>query len=96
MTFPDLLDDNRRAWGTKIVFQQKIRRDWHRISHAEVYRRSYELAAGLVALGLEQGERVALIGKIASTGPAPTTRSSSPAGPPSRSTTTSSRLKSAR
>lgn len=63
LTFPELLDDNRRTWGDKIVFQQKIRRDWHRISHADVYRRSYELAAGLVALGLEQGDRVALIGE---------------------------------
>jgi long-chain acyl-CoA synthetase len=63
LTFPDLLEDNRRAWGDKIAFQQKVRREWHRISHADVYKRSYELAAGLVALGLEQGDRVALIGE---------------------------------
>lgn len=63
LTFPDLLEDNRRVWGDKIAFQQKVRREWHRISHADVYKRSYELAAGLVALGLEQGDRVALIGE---------------------------------
>jgi long-chain acyl-CoA synthetase len=63
LTFPDLLEDNRRTWGDKIVFQQKVRREWHRISHADVYKRSYELSAGLVALGLEQGDRVALIGE---------------------------------
>jgi long-chain acyl-CoA synthetase len=63
LTFPDLLEDNRRAWGDKVVFQQKIRREWRRISHNEVYTRSYELAAGLVALGLNQGDRVALIGE---------------------------------
>lgn len=63
LTFPDLLEDNRHVWGDKIAFQQKVRREWHRISHADVYKRSYELAAGLVALGLEQGDRVALIGE---------------------------------
>ena len=63
LTFPDLLEDNRRAWGGKIAFQQKTRREWHRISHDDVYKRSYELAAGLVALGLEQGDRIALIGE---------------------------------
>ena len=63
LTFPDLLDDNRRAWGDKVAFQQKVRREWHRISHADVYARSYELAAGLVALGLQQGDRVVLIGE---------------------------------
>ncbi len=61
LTFPDLLEDNRRAWGAKIAFQQKTRREWHRMSHDDVYKRSYELAAGLVALGLDQGDRVALI-----------------------------------
>lgn len=63
ITFPDLLEDNRRTWGAKIAFQQKVHREWRRISHADLYRRSYELAAGLVALGLEQGDRVALIGE---------------------------------
>ena len=63
LTFPDLLEDNRRVWGDKIAFQQKVRREWHRISHADVYKRSYELAAGLVALGLAQGDRVVLIGE---------------------------------
>jgi long-chain acyl-CoA synthetase len=62
-TFPELLEDTRRTWGTKIAYQQKVHREWRRISHADVYRRSYELAAGLVALGLEQGDRVALIGE---------------------------------
>jgi long-chain acyl-CoA synthetase len=63
LTFPDLLEDNRRTWGAKIAFQQKTRSEWHRISHDDVYKRSYELAAGLVATGLEQGDRVALIGE---------------------------------
>jgi long-chain acyl-CoA synthetase len=63
LTFPDLLEDNRRAWGGKIAFQQKVRREWHRISHEDVHKRTYELAAGLVALGAKQGDRIALIGE---------------------------------
>ena len=63
LTFPGLLEDNRGTWGDKIAIQQKIRREWQRMSYAEVYRRSYELAAGLAALGLEQGDRVALVGE---------------------------------
>ena len=35
ITFPDLLEDNRRTWGTKIAFQQKVHREWRRISHAD-------------------------------------------------------------
>ena len=61
MTFPALLERNRREWGDKIAFQQKVRRDWVRYSHHDVYARSYDLAAGLVELGLQQGERVALV-----------------------------------
>lgn len=61
LTFPALLEDARRTWGDKVAFQQKQRRDWRRISHIEVQRRSYELAAGLVALGLRHGDRVALV-----------------------------------
>lgn len=63
LTFPGLLEDNRRRWGDRIAFQQKIRREWQRISFAGVHRRSYELAGGLIALGLEHGDRVALIGE---------------------------------
>lgn len=60
-TFPELLDLNRRKWGDKIAFQQKIRRDWSRLSHVEVYRRSYDLAAGFNALGVHPGDRVVII-----------------------------------
>jgi long-chain acyl-CoA synthetase len=61
LTFPVLLDDCRRTWGEKIAFQQKSRGRWERVSHIDVYKRSYDLAAGLVALGLRPGQRVALI-----------------------------------
>jgi long-chain acyl-CoA synthetase len=61
LTFRELLEQNRRKWGDKTAFQQKVRGEWRRISHADVYRRSYDVAAGLVALGVEPGDRVGLI-----------------------------------
>ncbi len=27
-TFPQLLDDIRRSFGDKVIFQHKVRRDW--------------------------------------------------------------------
>jgi long-chain acyl-CoA synthetase len=61
MTFPALLERSRREWGDKIAFQQKVRSKWTRYSHHDVYARSYELSAGLIDLGLRQGDRVALV-----------------------------------
>lgn len=61
LTFPQLLDDNRRIWRDAVQIQQKVRREWQRLTYAEVYDRSYQLAAGLVAAGLAHGDRVALI-----------------------------------
>ncbi|MDE3094598.1 MAG: AMP-binding protein [Chloroflexota bacterium] len=61
MTFPALLERTRRDWGEKVAFQQKVRGEWSRYSHHDVYGRSYELSAGLVDLGLRQGDRVALV-----------------------------------
>ncbi len=60
-TFRDLLEDVRRQWGDKIAFQQKVRREWQRVSYVHVYNQSYELAAGLASLGLHKGDRVAIV-----------------------------------
>ncbi|HEY8172630.1 MAG TPA: AMP-binding protein, partial [Dehalococcoidia bacterium] len=60
-TFAELLEMNRRTWGDKISIQQKVRRDWQRFSHEDVYRRAHDLAAGFIAIGLKRGERVAIV-----------------------------------
>ena len=60
LTFPQMLEDNRRIWGDSIQLQQKARGQWERLSYIDVYKRSYDLAAGLVALGVQPGDRVAL------------------------------------
>lgn len=61
LTFPEFLKDTRRSWSDQVAFQQKSRREWQRLTHRDVYGRSHEIAAGLVAMGLEQGDRVAII-----------------------------------
>lgn len=60
-TFPQMLEDIRRSYGDKIVFQQKVGRDWQRLSADDLYARTRDLAAGLIALGLGQGDRIAMV-----------------------------------
>jgi long-chain acyl-CoA synthetase len=60
-TFAEMLEYSRRTWGGKILFQQKVRREWQRYSSEDTHRRAYELAAGFAAQGLQPGERVAII-----------------------------------
>lgn len=61
LTFAALLEESRRAWGEKIAFQQKDRHGWVRYSHHDVYTRSHEYAAGLVALGVCARDRVGIV-----------------------------------
>jgi long-chain acyl-CoA synthetase len=60
-TFPELLDHSKRLWGDKVLFQQKVRRQWQRYTGSDVYRRAHDLAAGFVALGLRPGDRAVII-----------------------------------
>ncbi len=60
-TFPQLLEYARRKWGDKIAFQQKVRRDWRRLTYVDVDNQSRELAAGLLTFGVNKGDRVAII-----------------------------------
>ncbi|MEX0749847.1 MAG: AMP-binding protein [Dehalococcoidia bacterium] len=61
LTFPELLEVQRRKFGQKILVQTKVRREWRRYSHAETYAQAYAIAAGLNDIGLRQGDRVAII-----------------------------------
>jgi long-chain acyl-CoA synthetase len=61
LTFAQLLEDARRTWGEKIAYQQKARREWQRINYIDLYKRSYDIASGLAASGIVQGDRVAII-----------------------------------
>jgi long-chain acyl-CoA synthetase len=61
LTFPELLEVQRRRFGQKVLLQTKVRREWRRYSHAETYAQAYDVAAALNDLGLRRGERVAII-----------------------------------
>ncbi len=61
LTFSAMLEYVRRMWGDKVIFQQKARRTWTRASANDVYERSHQVAAGLIDLGLQPADRVALI-----------------------------------
>lgn len=60
-TFPEMLADVERMWGDKVAYQQKVRREWQRMSYVHVHNQSREVAAALVALGVKHGDRVAII-----------------------------------
>jgi long-chain acyl-CoA synthetase len=60
-TFPELLEHMRRAWHDKVMFQEKVRRQWQRHTGADAFSRAYDLAAGFAALGLRRGERVVIV-----------------------------------
>ena len=60
-TFSQLLDYTRAKWGDKVAYQQKIRREWRRLTYVHVHNQSHELAAGLLTLGVNKGDRVAII-----------------------------------
>ena len=60
-TFAELIEINRRRFGSRTAFQMKVRRDWVRYSFEDVHSHSYEVAAGLTAIGVKPGDRVAII-----------------------------------
>jgi long-chain acyl-CoA synthetase len=60
-TIPGLLADAAHRWGDRAAYRQKFRREWRRMTFQEVYQRARAFAAGLAALGLRKGDRVAIV-----------------------------------
>ncbi len=60
-TLPELLADAAARFGGRIACQQKVEGSWEQLSYDQLWRRSREFAAGLVALGLQKGDRVAIM-----------------------------------
>lgn len=60
-TIPGLLADAAHRWGDRPAYRQKIRREWRRMTFQEVHQRARTFAAGLAALGLRKGDRVAIV-----------------------------------
>jgi long-chain acyl-CoA synthetase len=56
-----MLADSRARFGDKVGYQMKVEGEWVRLTFEEAWRQANAFAAGLVALGLRKGERVAII-----------------------------------
>lgn len=61
VTIPALLADAAHRWADRPAYRQKIRREWRRLTFREVHQRARAFAAGLAALGLRKGDRVAIV-----------------------------------
>ena len=61
LTIPEMLDSVRARFGGRAAYQQKVSGEWQRLTYEEMWRQSRDFAAGLIALGLEKGDRVAVM-----------------------------------
>src|SRR3990170_1549613 len=61
LTIPQMLADSAARYGSKVAYQQKIEGRWERLSFEETRRQAKDFAAGLVALGLQKGDRAVII-----------------------------------
>lgn len=62
-TSPKLLLHNAAQWGAEVALREKEYGIWNSYSWAESRARVQELALGLLALGIERGDVVAIIGR---------------------------------
>jgi long-chain acyl-CoA synthetase len=61
LTIPEMLADSAARFGDKVAYQQKTEGEWRRLTFEQTWRRAHEFAAGLIALGLQKGDRAALV-----------------------------------
>ena len=62
-TFPKLLDHNARVRGGRPAAREKMYGIWQTWTWSELREEARALAMGLMGLGLQPGERVAIVGK---------------------------------
>jgi long-chain acyl-CoA synthetase len=55
-----MLADSRARYQDKTAYQHKVAGKWRRLSFEDVWRQANDFGAGLIALGLRKGDRVAL------------------------------------
>jgi len=60
-TIPELIADAAARFGDRTAYQQKIEGRWQQLSFEQAWRQAREFAAGLIALGLQKGDRVAIV-----------------------------------
>ena len=60
-TIPQLLADSRARFGDNVAYQQKSEGQWQRLTFEATYAQAREFAAGLIAMGIHKGDRVAIV-----------------------------------
>ncbi|MEX1254412.1 MAG: AMP-binding protein, partial [Dehalococcoidia bacterium] len=61
LTVPAMVADVSAKFGSKIAYQEKQGARWHTVTFDETWRQAQEFAAGLIGLGHQHGDRVAII-----------------------------------
>ena len=61
ITIIDFVEKYTRQWAEKTYLREKVGDTWTETSFDQTRKEAYRLGAGLMALGLEKGERVALL-----------------------------------
>ncbi len=60
-SIPQMVRDSARRFGTRVVVQTKVGDEFATLTYEDLERQSREFAAGLIALGLAPGDRMAII-----------------------------------
>lgn len=58
---PELVEESARRFGSKVAYQMKVGTGYQRLTFGEMAQRSREFGAGLLAMGMRRGDRVAII-----------------------------------
>ncbi|MCH7511474.1 MAG: AMP-binding protein, partial [Chloroflexi bacterium] len=61
LTIPGMVADAAARFGHRMAYQQKEGGQWRTLAFEEMRRQANDFAAGLIALGLEKGDRVVII-----------------------------------
>ncbi|MFC1944682.1 AMP-binding protein [Chloroflexota bacterium] len=64
-TFPKLLREDVEKWGGRVAMRQKQFGIWNEYTWSESYDNTRRFVQGLLALGMEPGDRVCLLGDLA-------------------------------
>ncbi len=60
-TIPELVKESARRFGDKVAYQMKVGSGYQRLTFSEMAQRSREFGAGLLAMGMCRGDKVAII-----------------------------------
>jgi long-chain acyl-CoA synthetase len=60
-TIPELVEESARRFGDKVAYQMKVGPGYQGLTFGEMAQRSREFGAGLLAVGMRRGDKVAII-----------------------------------